>query len=230
MAELRDLNPGDVITAEWLNALKALAEGRSQASPGKAAAGEQAAGVARALAAIKPDEWVQCRITRLIAPGGGLVPEWPSNVRYDLIGIGRPGIVLTNQTPVFGRPVKGDEAKIWPAPVGTICYIVRSPAIDNSGAIVAQLVLLDGSEVVARRMCVGPGAVQAPVSAIVRRPIVPKPLLPLPEELARLGVNPGLTGDSGKTTGGGGEAAGAGAGGGGDGGGLTGSGGGDGSI
>ena len=79
------------------------------------------------------------------------VPVYPSDVLYT-VKITGTGRVLTNISPALGRPVKGDEAKIYCAAAGTPCMIMRWPGGDDlpmSGA----LMLLPGSERVWRQPC-----------------------------------------------------------------------------
>lgn len=122
-------------------------------------------------------------------------------------GIGRPGVLLTGAEPSIGVEVEGDEAKVWPAKVGDICYLIRSPAKDNSGAVEADLLVF---EKVARKTCgAGSGALRTNPPPIPPLPIVIPPTIPLGTLAAeRAGI---VGGDSGKTTGGvGGGVAGAG--------------------
>lgn len=127
--------------------------------------------VAAALASIEPEAFVQVRIVAVHVPAvhagdpaeagmlGIATPQgnafWPSTVLYDLEGIGEPGMVLANQKPTIGggRPVMGDECRIYAVPVGTLGVIIRSPAKDNEGGVDADFVLIGRGEVPARRRC-----------------------------------------------------------------------------
>lgn len=171
------IRPGEVITAEFLNTLAAAIE---RSLRGVEA---EAGGVAAVLAALRRDELVQARLKRvrfLGDPGptgqGTTMPSLPSEISYDAVAVGRPGIALSGATPIYGRPVRNDEIRIYPALVGMVCYIVRSPRNDGTGQR-GELMLLPGSEVQAFRPCPagGAGAVRAGGRAI---PPEELPLLP----------------------------------------------------
>lgn len=145
------INRDDVITADYLNQLAAAIEQAMDPSGGDGM-------VMRALASLRREDLVQCRIKAVrfdhdIIPPGPDVPDYPSLWTYDYIGIGRAGVKEEDATPVYGRPVRNDEAKIYPARVGMVCYLVRAP--NGAGTYAGELMLLPDSEVPARRRCGG---------------------------------------------------------------------------
>lgn len=74
-------------------------------------------------------------------------PVWPDEVRYTARAIVRTGVQLDEATPVYGRPVRGREAKVYPAQEGQVCWIVRIATQPD------VLGLMPGSEVVWRQQC-----------------------------------------------------------------------------
>lgn len=163
---IRAPNPGEPITAAWakvvvdeLNRLEGLLGGG-----GSGRANSQVLdALALATIAGDPDVFVMSRIIDVRLTGSGVAASgglayFPSQVRYHVRGVRRAGIDLDNLAPVYGRPVKGDESRIYPAGVGTVCFIVRSPAAAGAGGVDAQMMLLPDCEVVARKRCDGGGA------------------------------------------------------------------------
>jgi hypothetical protein len=166
---IQHFNPGEPLRAARLNE---LVDGINGATPTRPRTIIDSA-VAETISALSPNDLIQCRIVTVNAPGAGANSELPSDVRYTVRGIGQTGIVLVGVYPKYGRPVRGNEARIWPARVDDICYIVRRPTSERK--VVGELMLLPGSEVLAFRTCGGAGAVAAP--AVFRLP----PPLPIPE-------------------------------------------------
>lgn len=64
----------------------------------------------------------------------------PSNITYDVVAVGRGAATLSTITPVYGRPVKGDQARIIPAKVDDLCIILRGS--DSEGTPKARLCIL----------------------------------------------------------------------------------------
>ena len=166
---IRPLQTGEPITAAWIAdlvaAVNALSEQLGRAGGGKVADAAVLAGVLGS-----PDEFILCRIVEVeLSPAAGPGPAYlPSTVTYRVKGIRRPGIDLAGLTPVFGRPVRMDEARIYPASIDTVCYIVRTPARAGTGGHDAELMLLPDSEVVARRRCDLPGGARVTPEMIER--------------------------------------------------------------
>lgn len=154
----RKYSRGEALTAESVNAIFAELDELRALLMGRGGKSNEQGALALAFSAIDPDLFVPCRMTdvRLVGEGfaapGGLA-FWPSQVSYRIVGIRRGGIDLDNMVPVYGRPVRGDETRLYPASVGMVCVLVRSPAADDSGEIDSQLMLLPDSEIVARRLC-----------------------------------------------------------------------------
>jgi hypothetical protein len=157
------INPGEPIRASWLNelvgAVNAAAGGGGRDSSIEAA-------LALALSAFYGDLFVPVRIMRVLVAGQA-VQTWtqgatvapitttslPSAVSYDVRGI-RRGFVIENRQPIYGRPVRNDEARIYPASAGLVALVERSPRGGNqAGRAHGNLMLLPGSEIVARRPC-----------------------------------------------------------------------------
>jgi len=93
-----------------------------------------------------------------IAGASGSLAYWPSQVKYPVIGMGSVTMPDTPLTPYYGRPVAGDEARIYPAKKGSLCFVERYPDPARQNAITVRLYLLPGSpggEVVARKRCGG---------------------------------------------------------------------------
>lgn len=147
---------GQPLTAEFLESVVARIERLEQTVRDP---------VAAVFAAMPSQELVQCRIVKRRFDGDPLADtaepaEAPSRFTYDVRGIRRGAALrLQGLTPVYGREVRNDEALVYPARVGQVCYIVRSPA-DGTAGLVGELMLLPGCEVPARRRC-SPGALLA---------------------------------------------------------------------
>jgi len=148
------VRPGDVMSAEWAERVRAAIEALGGGDvPGNL----MQSVIAGVLAALAPERFIPVKIMAVnIATGGGGGSAvdgayWPSDVRYDLRGIAKPGINLTAQTPWYGREVRNDEARVYPARVGDTALIELE--YDGEGTHRARLMLLPGSEVVARKRC-----------------------------------------------------------------------------
>lgn len=97
---------------------------------------------------------VLCRITRTLVdsePVQDRPPTPATRVTYDLARIGMPGITFLDHTPVYGRPVLGDQPRIHPAPVGDTALILRGVLARTPGQ--PDLLLLPGSEIIAFKTC-----------------------------------------------------------------------------
>jgi len=81
------------------------------------------------------DRVLWCKITA--APPAG-VPLLPSLCRYSYQSLDR-GFVESNVLPKYGRLVENDECAIYPALVGDLCAVFRSPQDD--GTYIAELML-----------------------------------------------------------------------------------------
>lgn len=162
---------GQAITAGWIAALvdtvNALADSVGGDGGGGGAGGSTAATLAAMAGGIggAPPLLIGARIGEVVkdtsvGPAGQRAPVngsyWPSQVKYVIAGIGAVNMPQTPLTPFYGRPVRGDEARIYPAAEGALCFIERYPDPDAGNAITVRLYLLPGSpggEVVARRRC-----------------------------------------------------------------------------
>ncbi len=158
---------GAPIRADTMNR---VIRGVNRVESGALAHGSLAAAISAVLSALAPERYQQVRITAVHYPTpvpeasatgsepaitrtvGGLVACLPSALTYDFVGIAEPGINETMQTPA-DRPVAGDEARIYPVPVGTVGLIIRSPAESNEGGIDAIFCLPWVKETIARRRC-----------------------------------------------------------------------------
>lgn len=174
---MQPIAPGDVITAELLNAMRVRIEHLETLVQNPLAA---------VLAGLRREEFIQCRIKGVRFSGDPMTVTrasvgLPSLWTYDIIGIGRAGIDETGIAPVYGRPVVNDEALIHPALVGMVCYFVRSP--NDAGSLTGELMLLPGSEVTARRRC-GTGTGNLTATGAGAKPIdkveIPPPPPPPP--------------------------------------------------
>lgn len=103
---------------------------------------------------------VAAKITRVEAPFIDGLNPFPSQVFYWAQEVGNADSKVDRERPFYGQDVHGDEARVWPAQVGMDCFIVRG--IDQEGQAYGRLMLLPGSEVVARRRCTGGGGVPPP--------------------------------------------------------------------
>lgn len=117
-----------------------------------------AGGVDVVRAATLADRVLLGRISAIVPPAAEGEASWPSETRYFARAIEPQSMELGGQDgvlPAYGREVRGDEAKVYPAAVGSLCLIVRTPDPESAGGVRAQLWVLD--EVVARRRCTGGG-------------------------------------------------------------------------
>lgn len=85
------------------------------------------------------------KITQAPPPDVALLP---SACKYGYRGIGQ-SFVETQQVPVYGRPVQGDECAVYPAKVGHLAAVFLNPQDD--GTNIAELWIL--TEVPARGPC-----------------------------------------------------------------------------
>lgn len=88
---------------------------------------------------------------RVVGKTVGDGPEWPSDVLYTVRLIDG-GAEIVNVRPAFGRPVRGDEAKIYSAPIGSPCWVIRMPGGDGA-PFAGGVVLLPDAETVYRQPC-----------------------------------------------------------------------------
>jgi hypothetical protein len=147
------VRPGDPLEAAWAESVR---EAVQKLSGGRVPAGLMAAIVAGVRAAGAESRFVYARIVAVsIAPGASGIDGayLPSAVTYSVRGIDHPGIDLTGVSPWYGRPVRNDEARIYPARVHDTCLVEKS--VDIEGTVTPRLMLLPGCEVVARRTCGG---------------------------------------------------------------------------
>lgn len=170
---LQPINVGDPITANFLNG---IINAINAIDTGTGAAGPIAASLAAVLSVIEPDIFVPVRIIRTRA-GGTPIQEFdntqpprqitntyfPSFVSYDVKALRAPWEV-EDIAPSFGRDVRNDEARVYPARTGLIAFMIRAPKMRESdgealGKYSADLMLLPGSEVVARRRCNPPAPI-----------------------------------------------------------------------
>lgn len=151
-----NVSPGDAIRADWANqvndALRVIGGGREIPGPMMTRI------MAAMLAAIAPERFIPVRITAVNTSGTPVTTIqgpcwWPSEVTYGYIGIERSGVTGTNKTPFYGRPVKGDSRRIYPASVGMTGFIERYN--DGEGRSLARFGLMDGCEIVAVKRCGG---------------------------------------------------------------------------
>lgn len=150
---VRSFRPGDRLAASDMNAIVgALGDLRKRIDEGDS---EMVARlVAAALAALGADWLLPVKISAVHVTGtpiGGA--SLPSEVKYSYVAFYRPNLIKEQQTPVYGRPVKNDEARIYPATRGMVAVVVKN--LNGDGTPRPELMLLPGSEVVARRTCGG---------------------------------------------------------------------------
>lgn len=171
---IRAPNPGEPITAAWAAMVVDELDRLSREASLRSAGNPVLEAMVLSLTSLEPSVFVAARIMDVRLSGAGVsgpsgTAYLGSQVSYRIRGIRRGGIDLDNQFPVYGRPVRGDEARIYPALQGMVCFIVRSPAATGAGGTDAQLMLLPGSEVVARRSCTAPPPGLAGGGARLRR-------------------------------------------------------------
>lgn len=195
---IQRINPGQRITAAWLNSIVDAINGMAVSGGGDPSLlGVESSSLALMLTALMPSMFVPCRIVAVrrnsdivceLEVGMTPVPissaEIPSSITYDLKATHEAWRV-DDVTPVYGREVRGDEARIYPAQCGMVAVYVRSVALRSSpsqqpGRPVGQLMLLPGSEVVARRRCPpsGTGLSSATLAARLGLPPIPPPQPP----------------------------------------------------
>ena len=149
---------GDPVRSQDFNTvLDAIAELQDVVQPSDGADGSdtssQSGFVAGLLPLMFPEVFVPVRITNVRISGSGTSPATPSTVTYDVVGLAHPGTSATNLTPKYGRDVANDEALVYPATAGMTAIVVRTPKSDGSGKLQGDLMLLPGSEIVARKRC-----------------------------------------------------------------------------
>lgn len=107
-------------------------------------------GLAMALIAAKNSSILLARITRVY----GSSPDLQSNVKYDVKAVEETGCTMTNVAPVMGRLANTAQAanmRIYPAALGSLCYIVRNRQPDAS--VNAELWLPAGAETPRLKVC-----------------------------------------------------------------------------
>lgn len=150
------LRRGDPIGEAWIGQLVATVNGLVDAARGGATANAQAELLAIVGAAQPPGRAAWARITAVdVDAGAAGLPgapgaHFPDDIRYTAVELGRPEAEMGPAYPDFGRPVRNNEARVYPAAVGDLCLILKDP---GGGVIRPRLMLLPGSEVVARRKC-----------------------------------------------------------------------------
>lgn len=163
---------GEGITAAFLQSLSARIERleRNGVDP-----------VAAVFAALPSDEFVQCRIVKRRFMGDPIADdaepaEVPSAFTYDIRGV-RRNLVRTGLTPIYGREVRSDECRVYPALVGQVCYFVRSPG-GGGGGLQGELMLLPGCEVPARRRCESANVFGGPIGGATPEEPAITPMIP----------------------------------------------------
>jgi hypothetical protein len=158
------IKAGDPLSAAWHNQLR---DELARLMHGQVSGATQAALIAAVLEALPSETLIRVRITQVHVPvNGGPVggdgqptdapPYWPSQVSYSYEGIGYPGVTGEQKKPDYGRPAREDDARIWPAALGSVHYVLRVPAADGEGGLESKFVMLSGGtdgEIVARRRC-----------------------------------------------------------------------------
>lgn len=158
----REVSKGDIIRAsDWNDLVRKMGALQSRLQRMDDA-------VAAAIAAMRPEWMIPCRILAVMPgdaatvayyPDGGPPPGWDpavdvgppppdaAPVRYTVEGIGRPEVRLENAAPVYGRPVKFNQARIYACDAGNealnqagkLCAILRGH--DDEGAETAELIV-----------------------------------------------------------------------------------------
>lgn len=176
MPDLDRVKAGEAVRASHINALRdALAD----IAAGRLPAELEQRMLTSILTALDPERFIVCKIVDVkfntdgpypplppAEPGGPTTPDprnapvmgvggrltyWPSQIEwYEYRGFGKPG-VHGYKPPVYGRPVEGDECRIYPAQVHMTCLVEID--VDAEGERKGRLMLLPGSERVARRRC-----------------------------------------------------------------------------
>lgn len=193
---VQPINVGEKIRASWLNEIvEAVNAG---ATPGRSGENSVLAALGLVLTALDPKLFVPVRImvTRLgheplqtfnneLPPRPINTAYTPSTISYDVKAL-RSGWLVEDIAPTFGRDVRNDEALIYPAHTGLVAFMIRAVKMREApgqqlGEYTADLMLLPGSEVVARRRCpTGGGAVSGPFG---RFQLPPPQDLPVPVEV-----------------------------------------------
>ncbi len=165
LTRLTKLPRGAAISEAWLGLLvdtiNTLVEGggggnggsgSDAASTGVAALAAMAGGGAPGRFALAKIADVRLSGTPVATPDGDAYRA--SDVKYHVKGIataGARGIDLDNLTPTYGRPVKNGSRRIFPASKGMTCFFERDR--DEDGMRKTKLWLIEGSEIVAVKVC-----------------------------------------------------------------------------
>ncbi len=117
------------------------------------------------LISLKIPDWIaRARIvSHTGAPG---VPANPSSIVYTVQMIDAGHMASTVFSPNW-RLVANDEVEVYPAPPGTLCYMVRFP---NPGSPNGESWFLDVQERIAFADCTPPGAARIPRRYAEARP------------------------------------------------------------
>jgi hypothetical protein len=151
MAQVPKVKRGDAITAEWANALRDAIVG------GRVNAGMMQGIMAEVLSLLAPERFSLGKIKGVNLSGTPVSGAYfPSGVTYQVKGIGKLGIDEPAMVPYYGREVRNDEARVYPARVNDTVMIERD--VDDEGTAHARLMLFSGCEVVARKRCGTSGA------------------------------------------------------------------------
>ena len=146
--KLKRVQRGEAIRAEDWNTVASVVEALSNVRGG---AGLTASfgidGLLIALTGGLKNRFVWCKITAAPPPG---VPILPSDCKYSYKGLDAK-IDEVDKLPVYGRQVENDEAAVYPAKGGHLCFVFRNPQAD--GTKLAELGVLTESP--ARGPCGG---------------------------------------------------------------------------
>lgn len=122
------IRPGDVITADFLNAMLEAVRRSANVQGGRGiTVTYTSAGLVISETAALVEERIPAIIKACTKPAG--TPVASGTVQYTAGPLGRPELAdLANVSPTVGRPVNDSESmSIYPWAVGTPCWIIRRP-------------------------------------------------------------------------------------------------------
>lgn len=146
------VNPGEALRAEDWNLVLAAVAGLLAVGGASSAGALDVSARARLLA-----EGIMLATVTEVIQGGTVIDgaSLPSLTTYVFVADHAPGIRLgapgAGAIPEYGRPTRGDEARIWPQPVGSKALLLRWPDPSTPGGWTTRACVLN--EKVARRMC-----------------------------------------------------------------------------
>lgn len=87
--------------------------------------------------------------------------SYPEQITYDVVACAAPSVTLTGRLPAYGRPFRGRDARLLPAKLDSVCWILRRRRAVGSGGerrveITSELWIAFGGEmgeVIAPRPC-----------------------------------------------------------------------------